>query len=223
MSDSLETTHEEDEIITPPDSPNKLRPEDDPELTTSPPYETKVKQISRKVKGMKWDDRERDRSLGSTTESACQSTQDASTLGPAVEIDDTTPSPPPDVSQESRQSDDEEPLPSAGLKNEIANPPPDSTEGQAGESDSDDQDKKLKRKLGDRMPSAGLEDVPVKRAGPSNETSKRSRDSEEDENPREKKRPTPPPDSNDASNNEQGGVEGEPAAPQPKVVSIVPF
>ena len=52
----LDPTEEEDEKDeTPPESPSRV-PAD---LSTSPPYESKVRQISRKVRGMKWDDKEK--------------------------------------------------------------------------------------------------------------------------------------------------------------------
>lgn len=58
------------------------------------------------------------------------------------------------------------------------------------ESDSDDQDKKLKRKLGERAVSGS--EVPMINH---TEPSKRARDGDEpDQNPRDKKRPTPPPE-----------------------------
>ena len=88
------------------------------------------------------------------------------------------------------------------------------------DSDLDDQEKRLKRKLGDRIPSSSTP------APPDSEPSKRARDdAEEDANPREKKRPSPPPeeertiDKDDDSDKVDNTSVPEPAAPQPKIVS----
>ena len=68
-------------------------------------------------------------------------------------------------------------------------------------SDSDDQDKKLKRKLADRSVSGGLSTIA------SYEHTKRVRDdAEEDDNPREKKRPSPPPEEERISPNSQSSA-----------------
>lgn len=215
MNDSLETTHEEaEENITPPYSPNKLSPNDNPELLTSPRYDANVKHIRRKVEGMQWDDRERDPSLASTSEPA--SLQDSVTLGPATYIGEPGSRIGPAI--ESQENDKENGDTAEDHRNDIANPPPDSVEGPTGDSDSDDQEKGSKRKIDDRLPSASLDDAPSKKAGLNNDVGKRSRENEDDENPREKKRPTPPPESA-AQEGEASADETEPVAPQAKAVS----
>jgi Ran-binding protein 3 len=228
MNESLETTHEEDEAITPPDSPNKIQHDDDM-LSTSPPYETKVKQISRKVKGMKWDDRDRDRPQSQTetamdTEPQTPEEGADTQLSPAAEImKETAPTETADTNTEDKtipkNKDTETSPPEA--ESGAAKPPPDSTETKSTESDSDDQGEMLKRKMDDRVPGVSLEDSSSssKRISSGSELSKRLRDDEEDANPREKKRPTPPPEAREADETEQNVVDTEPVAPQAKVVS----
>lgn len=86
------------------------------------------------------------------------------------------------------------------------------------ESDSD-QEKGLKRKLGDRTVSEALvpEDIPARTRPASVGATKRPRDdSEADPNIREKKRPTPPPDENEK---QEKTISAPPEDAAPKFVS----
>lgn len=229
---ALETTEEEDE--TPPESPTKV-PVD---LSTSPPYETKVRQISRKVRGMKWDDKEK------STPELSQDTQEiiAEPAEPQPHTGNGDLQPPVEIIQDEQIiPEDREEFEAASPKEPItpvddepqtpveavpesskdSGPPPSTT--QTIESEPDEQDKVLKRKIGERQTSAGPEEQPAK---PTAEASKRARDdNEEDVNPRERKRPTPPPEEREEHVSDKGSQKGsppttpsEPVAPQPKVV-----
>ncbi|KAH8116383.1 hypothetical protein DFH11DRAFT_1580239 [Phellopilus nigrolimitatus] len=196
----LDPTKEEDE--TPPPSPMTKSME----LATSPPHESKVRQISRKVRGLKWDDKAAPELSQDTNEAA-----DAHANADAAQNQD------PIVVEAFQAAGDTS---TDSQKNDVAPPADDSLAAAANmESDSDDQEKRLKRKLGDRLPSASVEEAPAK-AGV--EASKRARDdAEDDDNPRDKKRPTPPPEERedkDAANATEGKatVASEPIAPQPK-------
>lgn len=141
----LGSTVEEEE--TPPSSPEK------PFITlsTSPPHESKVRQLREKVRVLSWDEKERAPQPEDLSEPTEVNGQDESSLNDSRQL----------LLQQSG-------------------------------SDSDDQDKSLKRKLGDRSVSGNIN---VLSTGISQESTKRVRDdAEEDINPREKKRPTPPPE-----------------------------
>lgn len=185
----------EEEEITPPGSPERLG------LPSSPPHETKVRQIGEKVRGLRWDDKDR------------MTFQDLANAGtnaqhPATDISQDTSAPAPSIE-----------FPSMEVADNTIVADDQSTVVKAIESDSDDQDKRLKRKLGDRAVS-GTE-IPVLN---NTEPSKRARDdAEQDVNPREQKRPTPPPDETKEASTEPSTT---PAAsnsanvPPPKLVSM---
>ncbi|EJD07511.1 uncharacterized protein FOMMEDRAFT_130679 [Fomitiporia mediterranea MF3/22] len=219
----LGTTKEEDE--TPPASPTRIPVE----LSTSPPYETKVRQISRKVRGMKWDDK--DRPTPELSQDMIASAEDADSRDPNVELEaaaEISPMQRAVTSEQSVPATDEsltstETVPESQVDER---PPPDSTLTM--DSDLDDQEKGLKRKIGDRQASASLEEQSGKARV---EASKRSRDDhDEDDNPREKKRPTPPPEELDEESAEQDSKDitpdpsqTGPVAPQPKVGGFLAY
>ncbi|THH12054.1 hypothetical protein EW145_g251 [Phellinidium pouzarii] len=221
----LGTTKEEDE--TPPSSPGKTSME----LATSPPYEIKVRQISRKVRGMVWDDQtppEFTQDTGTSIDVCEPLTAGTNVqLEPAAEIApanqatkmlwtrntfDLDECPQPDAITTPGSQDDH--------VNQEVQPPT------IMDSDIDEQEKRLKSKICDRLPSASVE-KPTAKA--SSEPIKRSRDdNEEDTNPREKKRPTPPPEEQKNEDNKDEKVASistttEPAAPQPKVGGFLAY
>ena len=215
---NLETTKEEDE--TPPASPTQLAAE---QLSTSPPYETKVRQISRKVRGMKWDDKDKpETNVSQDTQDVIVPAEDpeAEPQDANVELDAPT-----EIPEKERNGTPERPATTAEDQDQQSlepqkeeAPPPDSTV--TVDSDSDDQEKGLKRKIDERQTSISLEEQPSKTGA---EASKRARDdNEEDDNPREKKRPTPEreqPETGEVSKDETPATPpSEPVAPQPKVV-----
>lgn len=84
------------------------------------------------------------------------------------------------------------------------------------ESDSDDHENRLKRKMSDRVPSTSNDVAGLSASEPI----KRARDeTEEDDNPRERKRPSPPPEptTNEDSNTKSAP---EPETPASKVVCL---
>lgn len=82
------------------------------------------------------------------------------------------------------------------------------------ESDSDEN--RLKRKMGDRVPSTTTEATALS----SSEPAKRARDDTDDDNPRERKRPSPPPEPK-ASEDSNPKPAPEPETPAPKVVCLI--
>ncbi|KAL5536973.1 hypothetical protein ACEPAF_796 [Sanghuangporus sanghuang] len=229
---ALDPTKEEDE--TPPESPTKVSVD----LSTSPPYESKVRQISRKVRGMKWDDKERpapefSQDTQETIEEPEASNENGD-LQPPVEISQDERIVPDDneraasTEQHAPLADDEPRTPVDIIpdSSKEAGPPPSTT--QTVDSDSDEQEKGLKRKMGERQTSTSPEEQTVKAIA---EASKRSRDdNEEDVNPRERKRPTPPPEEREERTSDRGSQNGsppalatEPVAPQPKVGGFLAY
>lgn len=221
---NLAPTLEEDE--TPPASPEKVSVE----LSTSPPHETKVRQISMRVRGLKWEDKsgpEQSTETSSFSDVAHMADAEKSdvVLEPAADISgemdpeqtQIVHEPPPETpllamqTPELHASEDTE-MVNSRARSDTMN------------SDVDDPDKPLKRKLGDRMLS-NITDVAFVQAGV--EPSKRSRDDggEADDNPREKKRPSPPPEEEQAIEDVESSETPAPApesanahAPEPKTV-----
>lgn len=203
----LDPTAEEDE--TPPSSPKPSA-----ELSTSPPHETKVRQISRRVRGMKWEDRppfEIPQEVGTAGVSSVVVVEGQQQLAPAASISSSSGSTSPNTPQDpSKQNEVQQEISTQDDTNGDAEVPA-AQEGSPPESDSEDQDKSLKRKLGDPVQASAVDRLSSTSGV---EPAKRARDdAEEDDNPREKKRPSPPPDE------EAKADAPQPAAPQAKVVS----
>lgn len=209
---NLDTTVEEDE--TPPPSPKPAL-----ELSTSPPYETKVRQISMRVRGLKWEDRPPLEITQEASETssihAVVAIEGQEPLAPAASISSSggaSPTAPQDTAKQIEESQTNSTQGDMSGDVDVL-----ATQGGPPESDSEDQDKNLKRKMGEDALHSAV-DRPSSTSGV--EPAKRARDdAEEDDNPREKKRPSPPPDEPKAG----GTEERQPAAPQPKLVSIIFF
>ncbi|KAH9857323.1 hypothetical protein C2E23DRAFT_873970 [Lenzites betulinus] len=116
------------------------------------------------------------------------------------------------------------PQPSVGRESTSQSPPAETTSTQpprlpTQRRDSDsDQEKGLKRKLGDRTVSERLlpgEALPSRSGTPVNATKRPRDDPEVDPNTREKKRPTPPPDKDEEKPAETKVAAAAPASPAP--------
>ncbi|KDQ61833.1 hypothetical protein JAAARDRAFT_31318 [Jaapia argillacea MUCL 33604] len=164
-------------------------------LSISPPHEVKMRQISQGLedidmkRGMKI--LQQRQSNGDESESAVVLTPELPLTPPAEEetqLDDFDGATPPDSMISSHHSLPS--IPALGRPIELSR--------RASQSDSDvDQDKKLKRKLGDRAVSQEPADLArIKRnsaVDPLSTTKRPREDAEKDDNPRETKRPSPPP------------------------------
>lgn len=239
---NLEAEVDPETTTPPPGSPGKGP--DAAELVTSPRFESNVRQISRQVSTMTWEEGSvgsqqppPSSAPGETLPDVVEEAQGVQELEPLV-----SPTPPPGTGGSSSASAVAmtDSLESAGsvASTAIADTTTDdqtkaSTESESKDNeleagqDSTESDKPLKRKISDRLPSASAEEPP-KKAG--TEPAKRARDDpEEDVNPREKKRPTPPPEEQD--NDDEGDEDAaaistppEPASPAPKMVRhTLPF
>lgn len=216
-----------DATTPPPGSPGKGP--DAADLVTSPRFESNVRQISRQVSTMTWEEGSGQPPPSSLPESAFQDIAELS-AETVLELEPVVPTPPPpgtttstismaneDNVAEADIPDIATPGPQTEAPSELGVPPASVPNPTA---EADEPDKPLKRKIADRLPSASVEEPPSKVG---TEPAKRARDDpEEDVNPREKKRPTPPPEER------EGGVKPaedvaevntpEPASPQPKIV-----
>lgn len=218
----LGSTAEEDE--TPPNSPEKAVVE----LATSPPHETKVRQISRKVRGLHWED-------NSATDPQ-QDNMDAVDAPPdgsdapvgegkgdlsSAEAEGSVPT--PESTQEPITVEQKLQEPGDDIEHVAQDEMDTSAESDKAlkrtstmDSDSDDHEKRLKRKLGDRVPSTTTEATALTSAEPV----KRARDdTEDDDNPRERKRPSPPPEQK-ANEDNAPKPAPEPEISAPKVVCL---
>lgn len=166
-----------------------------------------------RVRGMKWEDKPtRDGDVDNTNGERSGAVE-GQQLAPAPNISSKEGTSPTGAPQIAAKPDDE---PRDNSTQDDTSGGSEALAAQSGppESDSEDQDKKLKRKIGDRLLST-VADRPSSTTGV--EPAKRARDdAEEDDNPREKKRPSPPPEENKVV-----PVEVQPVVPQPKVVSII--
>ncbi|KAH7922613.1 hypothetical protein BV22DRAFT_1131270 [Leucogyrophana mollusca] len=189
----LDTTVEEDERSHPHSRTPSSNPHSQPHsprlglgigLSSSPPHEIKVRQISQGVEDISW----------------------RQTLAQDKESQETC-----DV-EEDRDTDKDAEDEQASIPQEGGLGAPDGSLVEADEaldatpslpstrraSDSDgggEQEKGLKRKLADRGTSQGPEGGPTTSANPTTEAAKRPRDDPDaDDNPRETKRPSPPPE-----------------------------
>ncbi|TDL23696.1 hypothetical protein BD410DRAFT_786955 [Rickenella mellea] len=215
----LDSTTEEPE--TPPHSPRKSG--SPVELSTSPPHETKVRLIRERVRGLNWED-ESTRSIDSlqTNGDIVPSTQHPHLAEPIslavdtsvdVNNDDTertsalsalSAADASEVDHEIEPAEDDSVVEDSLVVETQPPPPTEEPTVVRPDSDSEDQDKNLKRKLGDRAVSVGAE------------TTKRARDGdEEDANPRDRKRPTPPPEERKETPDVIATVEPPPVATPP--------
>ncbi|KAI0940854.1 hypothetical protein AcV7_003119 [Taiwanofungus camphoratus] len=208
--------------------------EEDPALSCSPPHETKIRQISRGVEDIRWQNVQKEDSADAAEDLEMQQPPAPEGRDDAPESKDDAPAVPPPVMQgenpplvyeaggedghageadpaevpRNAQPSEQEDEPTVNGHTDapsgspsVVPPPavPRSVPHSRRGSDSDtDQEKGLKRKLGDRTVSERLvsgENVTQNGTVPESGTVKRQRDDpDEDVNPRETKRPTPPPE-----------------------------
>ncbi|KAF9269246.1 hypothetical protein L218DRAFT_953798 [Marasmius fiardii PR-910] len=148
-----------------------------PPLSTSPPYEMKIKvrQISQGVEDMSWKNRQKGQNedINDSQETPMTTDPDVTTIEENKEENQNSDRTPPDQSEPPRNGQ--------------------TASRRDSETDGGEKDKGLKRKFVERGTSAGPQEGETRNS--SAESTKRHRDdSGKDDNPREPKRLTPPPE-----------------------------